>query len=180
MPWMMMRVILPPEVMTWEVALSQRQVLRDARKTLVFTNGCFDLLHAGHVTYLQQARALGDSLWVGLNTDASIQGLKGPLRPIVTEQERALVMASLRCVDGVVFFSEPTPNALITALQPDIHTKGGDYEATLLPEYPLITAYGGSIRILPFVTGMSSSNMIGTILERYQRAPSSHEKTSHA
>ncbi len=167
MPWMMMNVILPPEVMTWEAALSQRQALRDAGKTLVFTNGCFDLLHAGHVTYLQQARALGDVLWVGLNTDASIQGLKGPLRPIVPEKERAIVMAALGCVDGVVLFSEPTPNALITALQPDIHTKGGDYEATDLPEYSIITAYGGEVKILPFVEGMSSSNMIGTILERY-------------
>jgi rfaE bifunctional protein nucleotidyltransferase chain/domain len=164
---MMMSVILPTNVMTLETALLQRQSLRDAGKKLVFTNGCFDLLHAGHVTYLQEARALGDALWVGLNTDASVQGLKGPLRPIVTEQERAIVMAALGCVDGVVFFSDPTPNALIAALQPDIHTKGGDYKATDLPEYSIITAYGGEVNILPFVEGMSSSNMIGTILERY-------------
>ncbi len=165
-----MSVILPPEVMSVTQALSARQRLREMGKRLVFTNGCFDLLHAGHVTYLQAARALGDVLWVGLNTDASIQGLKGPLRPIVPEKERAIVMAALGCVDGVVFFADATPNALIAALQPDIHTKGGDYEATSLPEYPLVKAYGGEVRILPFVEGMSSSNMIGTILGRY--APS--------
>lgn len=164
-----MSVISPPEVMNLDQALIRRQALREKGQKLVFTNGCFDLLHAGHVTYLQEARALGDALWVGLNTDASIQGLKGPLRPIVPEAERAIVMAALGCVDGVVFFSDPTPNALIAALQPDIHTKGGDYEATDLPEYSIITAYGGEVKILPFVEGMSSSNMIGTILERYGR-----------
>jgi rfaE bifunctional protein nucleotidyltransferase chain/domain len=168
---MMMSVISPPEVMTLAEALIRRQNLREKGQRLVFTNGCFDLLHAGHVTYLQQARALGDALWVGLNTDASIQGLKGPLRPIVPEKERAIVMAALGCVDGVVFFSDPTPNALIAALQPDIHTKGGDYAATALPEYSIINVYGGEVKILPFVEGMSSSNMIGTILERYGNPP---------
>lgn len=161
------------KVMTPIEALHKRHQLRQEGRTLVFTNGCFDLLHAGHVTYLQEARQLGDALWVGLNTDGSIQRLKGPLRPIVPERERALVVAALGCVDGVVLFPEDTPLALIGTIQPDIHTKGGDYEAASLPEYSLITAYGGRVEILPFVAGMSSSNIIGTVLKRY--SPASEE-----
>lgn len=153
---------------SWEEAKEKRELLRQSGSRLVFTNGCFDLLHAGHVLYLQEARALGDALWVGVNSDASIQRLKGFLRPIVPERERCIVLAALGCVDGVVVFEEDTPNQLIARLQPDIHTKGGDYVATQLPEYPLVTGYGGHVEILPFVPGMSSSNMIATIVERYK------------
>src|SRR5881275_839903 len=110
--------------------LSERsEQLRAAGKKLVATNGCFDLLHVGHVRYLQAARALGDLLIVGLNSDASVRAYKGPGRPLVPQDERAELLAALRCVDYVVIFDEPTASALVSALQPDIYVKGGDYRA---------------------------------------------------
>ena len=110
--------------------LSQRQQWRDQRRTVVFTNGVFDLLHLGHVQYLEQARALGDLLVIGLNSDASTRRLKGPQRPLIPEAERAALLLSLRAVDAVTIFADPTAEQLVAALQPDVYVKGGDYSLT--------------------------------------------------
>lgn len=130
-------------------------------KTLVFTNGVFDILHAGHVTYLEQARALGDLLVVGLNSDDSVRRLgKGPERPINTLEDRATVISALRSVDAVLEFGEDTPERLISELRPDIHVKGGDYLADQLPETAIVRSYGGKVVILPFLDGRSTTRII--------------------
>ena len=129
----------------------------------VFTNGCFDLMHVGHLRYLQAARALGDRLVIGLNTDASVRGLKGGDRPILPEDERAELLAGLACVDYLTLFGEPTADAVLAALKPGIYAKGGDYTPDSLPEAPTVRAYGGEIRILPFVPGRSTTSLIQRI-----------------
>lgn len=129
----------------------------------VFTNGCFDLLHVGHLRYLQAARALGDRLVVGLNSDASVRLLKGPTRPIVSEAERAELLAGLRCVDYVTVFDEPTADTLLALLKPQVYAKGGDYLPETLPEAPTVAAYGGAIRLLPFIAGRSTSAIVERI-----------------
>jgi rfaE bifunctional protein nucleotidyltransferase chain/domain len=140
--------------------------LRDALelqgKRLVFTNGCFDLLHAGHVRYLQQARALGDALVVAINSDSSVRTLKGPDRPINTEQDRAEVIAALGSVDTVVIFEEPRVTRLIEQIQPHIYAKGGDYTPeTLDPgEKAALDAAGTAISILSLVPGRSTTSML--------------------
>jgi rfaE bifunctional protein nucleotidyltransferase chain/domain len=126
----------------------------------VFTNGCFDLLHVGHLRYLQQARQLGDRLVVGVNSDASVRALKGPTRPIVTAVERAEMLAGLRCVDYVVIFDELTASSIITALKPAVYAKGGDYDVENLPEAPAVQAYGGVIQLVPFEPGHSTSSIL--------------------
>jgi rfaE bifunctional protein nucleotidyltransferase chain/domain len=123
---------------------------RSAGKVVVFTNGCFDLLHVGHIRCLQQARAKGDLLVVGVNTDASVRKLKGPDRPINPESDRAERLAALQCVDYVTLFPEDTPIELITAIRPDIHVKGGDYAPEDLPEAEAVRAVGGQVEIIPF------------------------------
>lgn len=144
-----------------------RAELADVLATLpgrtVFTNGCFDLLHVGHLRYLQAARALGDRLVIGLNTDASVQALKGPTRPIVPEDERAELLAGLACVDYVTLFGEQTADAVLAALRPHIYAKGGDYTPDSLPEAPTVRAYGGEIAILPFVDGRSTTDLVAKI-----------------
>jgi D-beta-D-heptose 7-phosphate kinase/D-beta-D-heptose 1-phosphate adenosyltransferase len=145
---------------------AMRQQQRRNRECLVFTNGCFDLLHAGHVQYLQEARALGDRLLVGLNSDTSVQQLKGSQRPIVPQAERAQVLAALACVDYVTIFEAPTPLQLITSLQPDVLVKGGDYDAETIVGYDEVVAAGGSVRIVPYVTGLSSTDIIAQIVSR--------------
>jgi rfaE bifunctional protein nucleotidyltransferase chain/domain len=128
---------------------------------LVFTNGVFDILHAGHVLYLEQARNLGDMLFVGLNSDASAKLLgKGPGRPVNTAEDRAEVLSALRAVDGVIEFDEATPIRVIQALRPDIHVKGGDYLAGDLPETPIVHGYGGEVVILPFLPGRSTTAVL--------------------
>lgn len=131
--------------------------------TTVFTNGCFDLMHVGHLRYLQAARALGDRLVVAVNADASVRGLKGDTRPILPEDERAELLAGLACVDYVTIFAEPTAEAVLAALKPQIYAKGGDYSPDSLPEAPVVRAYGGEIRIVPFVPGRSTSGLIAHI-----------------
>lgn len=137
-------------------------------RPLVFTNGCFDLLHAGHVRYLRTARQQGHALVVGLNSDASVHQLKPaapgqPSRPIVPAAQRAEVLAALKPVDAVVIFEEPTAHQVIQTLQPDIYVKGGDYELTTLPEAPLVQAYGGRIELVPFELACSTSALIQRI-----------------
>lgn len=141
--------------------------LKSAGKTVVFTNGCFDILHVGHVRYLETARALGDCLVVAINTDDTVKRLKGECRPLVPEFERAELVAALECVDYVTLFSEDTPAEIISYLQPDIHVKGGDYAADDLPEAAAVKAYGGRIEIVPFIKGRSTTNLITRVLESY-------------
>ncbi len=137
--------------------------VRAAGKTVVFTNGCFDILHAGHVRYLAAARALGDALFVGLNSDRSVQRLKGPNRPINDEGDRAEVMAALGAVDFVVVFDDATAEGLVGEIRPDIYVKGGDYRLEDLPEAKVAAVYGGKTVLIPEVPGRSSSNIIGRI-----------------
>lgn len=132
-----------------------------AGKRLVFTNGVFDILHAGHVGYLSQARTLGDLLFVGLNSDDSVRRLgKGPDRPIYGLQDRAAVLAALRPVDGVIAFDDLTPERLISYLKPEVHVKGGDYAIEELPEAGVVASYGGEVVILPFMEGFSTTDAL--------------------
>lgn len=139
------------------------QVLRDGGQKVVFTNGCFDILHAGHVRYLQQARSYGDCLVLGLNTDASVRRLKGPERPINNELDRAEVVGALESVDYVVFFDEPTAEALIKQVHPDVYVKGGDYTIETLPEGQIVLGYGGQVELVQLVAGRSTTNVIAKI-----------------
>lgn len=138
-------------------------------KSVVFTNGCFDLLHVGHVKYLQEARRLGDLLVLGLNSDASIQRLKGPKRPLIGEEERAHILAALDCIDHVVIFDEDTPLELIRALRPNILVKGGDYTPEGVVGKDVVESYGGRVELIQFVDGKSSTNIIEKILQAYQK-----------
>ncbi len=136
-------------------------------RRVVFTNGCFDLLHAGHVKYLQAARRLGDLLVLGLNSDASVRRLKGPRRPLIGEEERGHILAALDCIDYVCMFDEDTPLELISALMPDILVKGGDYTPEGVVGKELVESYGGRVELIPFVDGKSTTNIIDKVLERY-------------
>ena len=136
---------------------------RGRGEKVVFTNGCFDLLHPGHVTYLEAARALGDLLVVGLNSDASVRRLKGPARPILTEDERATVLAGLRSVDYVVIFGEETPRSLIEAVRPDVLVKGGDWPVESIVGADVVLAAGGRVLSLPFVEGKSTTGIVERI-----------------
>jgi rfaE bifunctional protein nucleotidyltransferase chain/domain len=155
------------KITTLEAFLPLREELRRQGKTLVLTNGHFDLLHVGHVRLLQAARALGDVLVVGLNDDASTRALKGPRRPIVPAAERAELLASLEAVDYVIPFSETTAERLVTALQPEVYAKGGDWTVDELPEAPAVQAYGGRIELVAVTPGRSTSQLIETVLRRY-------------
>lgn len=139
--------------------LEQIETWRESGETVVFTNGCFDILHRGHVTYLQQAASLGNHLIVGLNSDASVKRLKGDSRPILSENDRAFMLEALACVDAVVIFTEDTPKELLSKIRPDILVKGGDYKA----EDVVGREYSGSVQILPFVSGYSTTAIIKKI-----------------
>jgi len=141
--------------------------LRAAGKRIVFTNGCFDLMHAGHATYLQFAREQGDVLIVGLNSDASVRRNKGPLRPIVDEQSRARMMAALECVDGVTWFDEDEPKELIGELQPDVLVKSEDW-AHYVSGRDIVEARGGKVVLAPMVEGLSTTTIIERILKAYR------------
>ncbi len=149
--------------------------MRRAERRVVFTNGCFDILHPGHVRYLQQARALGDALIVALNSDRSVQELKGPTRPILREEERAEVMAALGCVDFVTIFDAPTPREVIAALLPDVLVKGGDWGIESIVGREEVEAAGGRVLSLPFVDGSSTTDVIGRILARFARDEAGRE-----
>ena len=139
--------------------------LQAAGRKVVFTNGCFDILHAGHVRYLNAARAAGDVLVLGLNSDVSVRRLKGKSRPINGEEDRAEVLAGLAAVDYVVIFDEPTAEPLVELLKPDVYVKGGDYTVERLPEARIVASYGGETVLIPEVPGRSSTNMIKKIRE---------------
>lgn len=142
-------------------------ILRSSGRKIVFTNGCFDILHTGHVRYLAAARALGDLLVVGVNSDASVRGLKGDRRPVNSEQDRAEVLAALASVDYIVVFSEPDPYRVIKELQPDVLVKGGDWPVDKIIGGDIVTARGGKVVNVPFVEGSSTTGTIEKILKSH-------------
>lgn len=137
--------------------------LRRQGKKIVFTNGCFDILHAGHVRYLTAAKSLGDVLIVGLNTDESVRALKGESRPVNNQKDRAEVLLGLKAVDYVTFFGERTAENLIAEVKPDIYAKGGDYTLETLPEAKIVQSYGGKVEFIQLVEGKSTTNIINAI-----------------
>jgi rfaE bifunctional protein nucleotidyltransferase chain/domain len=137
--------------------LTQVQVWREEGKKIVFTNGCFDILHLGHIDYLNRAADLGDVLVIGVNTDASTRRLKGEHRPVQDEKSRLHLLASLACVAAVVLFDEPTPLQLIKSVQPDILVKGADYSVDQIVGGPEVLALGGKVETIPLVSGYSTS-----------------------
>src|SRR4030095_8668924 len=151
---MIEKILTPAEM------LRERQRLRAAGLRLVFTNGVFDLLHVGHVRYLTQARTLGDSLLVAINSDRTVRELKGPDRPVFDEAERAEILAALRCVDYVTVFDDVSPRNLIGELLPDVLVKGGDYDLDQIHGREEVEAAGGKVISLPFVSGASTTSLI--------------------
>ncbi|MBR1397522.1 MAG: D-glycero-beta-D-manno-heptose 1-phosphate adenylyltransferase [Selenomonadaceae bacterium] len=139
--------------------------LRDNDKKVVFTNGCFDILHVGHVRYLEAAKKFGDVLIIGLNSDSSVKRLKGINRPINNEQDRAEVLLALKSVNYVVIFDESTAEKLIAEVKPNIYVKGGDYTLETLPEAKIVQSYGGQVEFIPMVVGRSTTNIINKINE---------------
>ena len=140
--------------------------LREGGARVVFTNGCFDILHAGHVRYLAAARALGDVLILGLNSDASVRRLKGETRPVNSEADRAEVVGALKSVDYVVIFGEDTAEELIAKVQPAVYAKGGDYTLETLPEARIVESYGGEVAFIPLVEGKSTTNIIARAAQK--------------
>lgn len=144
--------------------------MRAEAKRLAFTNGVFDLLHIGHLRYLKEAASLADVLWVGLNSDESVRQLKGPLRPIMPWAERAELLAALSPVDAVVFFNEATADDILRLVQPDLYVKGGDYTIATLPEAPTARALESEIKILPFVKGRSTTDIVQLVRQKYKNS----------
>ena len=158
-------IMLAGRVLTLVEAAALADGLRAGGRVVVFTNGCFDLLHRGHVDYLQRARALGDFLFVGLNGDGSVHRLKGAGRPILPEADRAEVLAALRAVDAVVIFAEDTAERQVDAIRPDIYVKGGDWQsgARRPLEAAVVESYGGLVRFMPYLPGRSTSEIVAQI-----------------
>ncbi|MGZ3701213.1 MAG: D-glycero-beta-D-manno-heptose 1-phosphate adenylyltransferase [Bdellovibrionota bacterium] len=148
------KILAPAAAARWA-----RNFQKNGRR-VVFTNGVFDLLHSGHVKYLEEARRKGDALVVALNGDSSVRRLKGPNRPLVTLKDRARVIAALESVDAVTWFHDSTPVKLVGSLKPLVYVKGGDYDVTKIPEYPVVKSYGGKALALSFVKGRSTSRLI--------------------
>ena len=155
------------KILTLADAVAKRKQWQAAGEKVVFTNGCFDILHLGHVDYLEKAKSLGQHLIVGMNTDASVSRLKGPNRPICDQTSRSRVMAALGCVDAVILFDEATPEALIHAIKPDILTKGNDYTIENIVGADFVLANGGEVKTIPFVEGYSTSSIIRKIVNTH-------------
>jgi D-glycero-beta-D-manno-heptose 1-phosphate adenylyltransferase len=153
--------------MSLDRAAAWREQMRQQQKRVVFANGCFDVLHGGHVSYLQDARAHGDALIVGVNSDASERGLKGPSRPIYTQDERLEILDAIRFVDCLVLFEEPMCDNLLRALRPDVHAKGTDYTADTIPEKAIAQQLGIEVYIAGPPKENASRGVIATVLERY-------------
>jgi rfaE bifunctional protein nucleotidyltransferase chain/domain len=151
------------KIVPFEKSAALAASLKKSGKTLISTNGCFDLLHLGHLQYLASARALGDLLWIGLNSDASVKRSKGPSRPLQDEKVRALQLAALEAVDYVTVFGEDTPENWLAGLAPSIHVKGGDYRPEDLPEAKVVQAAGGKVLCLAFTPGYSTTDLIERI-----------------
>jgi D-beta-D-heptose 7-phosphate kinase/D-beta-D-heptose 1-phosphate adenosyltransferase len=156
------------KIVTLEALVTRLEKVRTAGKKIVFTNGCFDIMHVGHVRYLAEARSRGDILIVGLNSDASVSLIKGDRRPIVRQHHRAEVLASLACVDHIVIFEEPDPLRLIQTLKPDILVKGEDWEADAIIGAEDVRSRGGEIVRISFAEETSTTGIIQTILKRYR------------
>jgi rfaE bifunctional protein nucleotidyltransferase chain/domain len=146
-------------------------ISRAAGKKIVFTNGCFDILHTGHTRYLEKARSLGDVLVVAVNSDASVRAIKGEKRPINSEAERMETLAALACVDYVTLFSEPDPHQVISALQPDVLVKGGDWPVEKIIGRDVVEARGGKVVNIPYIDGASTTGIIQKIIEKYGKCP---------
>jgi len=150
-----------------------KRIIRQARKKynvrVVFTNGCFDLVHLGHISYLQRAKELGDILVVGVNSDSSVRRIKGKPRPITPEKDRAVILAALECVDYVVIFKEDTPLKLIKAIRPDVLVKGADWPKNKVVGYSTVKSYGGQLRLIPFLKGRSTTGLIKKIVKAYRK-----------
>lgn len=144
--------------------------LKKKRLKIVFTNGCFDLLHVGHVRYLKEARALGDCLIIGLNSDRSVRKIKDPLRPLISEDQRAEVLAALECVDYIVLFDEADPFKLIEEIRPEVLAKGADWSMDKIIGADLVSSYGGQVRRVELVPSISSSEIINRIISRYKKS----------
>ena len=155
------------KIKTLAEAKELRATAAAAGRRVVFTNGCFDLLHAGHVDYLEAARAEGDLLIVGLNSDASMRRIKGPKRPLVPQADRAAVLAGLEAVSAVVVFDEDDPGAIVAALQPDVLCKGADWAEGKIIGADTVTAAGGRVVRIPLTEGRSTTSVIDVILDRY-------------
>jgi D-glycero-beta-D-manno-heptose 1-phosphate adenylyltransferase len=155
------------KISTLNEIIRLRTGLREAGKKLVFTNGCFDILHVGHVRYLNQARSLGDALVVAINIDRSVREIKGNSRPIVTERERAEVLAALACVDWVFIFDDPTPKQVIDAIVPDVLVKGADWNIGEIVGRDTVEKAGGIVLSVPLVEGSSTTDIIKKVLERF-------------
>jgi len=153
-------------VLSLDEAVRARDTARGAAKRVVFTNGCFDILHAGHLALLEGAKACGDLLFVGVNRDATVRGLKGPGRPIIPEEERAEMLAALRVVDVVVLFAEPTPRETVLALRPDVLAKGGDYTPETIVGRDEVESWGGRVVVIPLVEGRSTRGLVAEIQSR--------------
>ncbi len=156
---------LREKIIRWEQLPAWREALRSQGRRLVVTNGCFDLLHRGHVTYLEAARNEGDALLVGVNADASVRGIKGPDRPINSEDDRAFVLAGLAAVDGVCIFTDPTALRFLTTVRPDVYVKGGDYTIDTInqEERRLVEGFGGKVVVLAGVPGKSTTGILEKI-----------------
>ena len=154
------------KILDRESLIVERRRLREQGQRVVFTNGCFDLIHPGHVRFLQEARSLGDVLIVAINSDRSAHQLKGPGRPILTQQERGEVLAALETVNYVIVFDEPTPRELIAALLPDVLVKGGDWPLDQIVGRGEVEAAGGEVYSLPYAEGYSTTDLIERILQR--------------
>lgn len=150
-------------ITTAEDFKSIRAKIKSENKKLVFTNGCFDILHKGHITYLNEAKKLGDILIIGVNSDASVKNLKGEERPVTNEQDRMFALDNLKAVDYVVLFTEDTPYNLIKAIEPDVLVKGGDWKAEDIVGSDVVLANGGEVKSLNFVTGYSTSSILEKI-----------------
>ncbi|HET6276050.1 MAG TPA: adenylyltransferase/cytidyltransferase family protein [Candidatus Cybelea sp.] len=154
-------------LLSLDEAVAWREVMRAEQRSVVFTNGCFDLIHAGHVEYLAWARAQGDALIVGLNEDDSVRKIKGASRPIVPFAQRAAVLRALRSVDAVVGFAERTPEVLLDRIRPDVHVKSDQYREEELPERTVVLQHGGRIALAPHVPRSSTTDLIARILDAY-------------
>lgn len=153
------------KIMDWEKAAVTAEALRREGRTVVFTNGCFDLVHVGHLRYLTEARALGDFLFLGLNSDRSVLEIKGPTRPVTPEAQRAEVLAGLTVVDGVVIFDEPDPHRLIFTLQPDVLVKGGDWPIDRIIGRDVVEARGGRVTTITLTPDISTTAIIARIMK---------------
>ena len=155
------------KIKTLNEIVQTRARLRELGKKIVFTNGCFDILHVGHVRYLNQARALGDALVVGINSDRSVRELKGNSRPVVPELERAEILAALACVDYVFIFDDPTPQRVIDAIVPDVLAKGADWQISDIVGRETVERAGGRVCNIPLVEGSSTTEIIRKVRERF-------------